>query len=67
VARRAIVEAWGAGGHGVRAVLTSAELAGFLSELLAEADLRAGPGPRPGPARTGRDLANGPQTWRSGP
>ncbi|MBW8481528.1 hypothetical protein [Actinomadura parmotrematis] len=41
VARRAVVEAWGAGGRGVRAVLTSAELAGFLEGLLADAE-RAG-------------------------
>lgn len=41
IARRAVLEAWGAGGHGVRAVLTSGELAGFLTELLREAE-RAG-------------------------
>lgn len=41
LARRAVVEAWGAGGRGVRAVLTSGELAGFLSDLLREAE-RAG-------------------------
>jgi hypothetical protein len=39
--RRAVVEAWGAGGRGVRAVLTSAELAAFLATLVAEAS-RAG-------------------------
>ncbi|MEU5880261.1 hypothetical protein [Spirillospora sp. NPDC047279] len=39
--RRAVVEAWGSGGRGVRAVLTSAELSGFLDELLTEAE-RAG-------------------------
>ncbi|WP_018653040.1 hypothetical protein [Actinomadura flavalba] len=38
IARRAVVEAWGAGGRGVRAVLTSGELAGFLAEVLAEAE-----------------------------
>ncbi|MCO5972152.1 hypothetical protein [Actinoallomurus soli] len=37
--RRAVVEAWGPDGHGVRAVLTSAELAGFLTALVAEARL----------------------------
>ncbi len=37
-ARRAVVEAWGSGGRGVRAVLTSSELAGFLEELLSEAE-----------------------------
>ncbi|MFI6517137.1 hypothetical protein ACIBF1_16405 [Spirillospora sp. NPDC050679] len=41
VARRAVIDAWGAGGRGVRAVLTSAELARFLGDLLAEAE-RAG-------------------------
>lgn len=37
IARRAVVEAWGAGGRGVRAVLTSGELSRFLHELLDEA------------------------------
>jgi hypothetical protein len=41
VARRAVIEAWGAGGRGVRAMLTSAELSGFLTDLLVEAE-RAG-------------------------
>ncbi|WP_433333795.1 hypothetical protein [Spirillospora sp. CA-294931] len=41
VARRAVIEAWGAGGRGVRAVLTSSELARFLADLLSEAE-RAG-------------------------
>jgi hypothetical protein len=41
VARRAVIEAWGAGGRGVRAMLTSGELVGFLDGLLAEAE-RAG-------------------------
>ncbi|MFD0685070.1 hypothetical protein [Actinomadura fibrosa] len=45
LARRAVVEAWGAGGHGVRAVLTSADLARFLADVLAEAE-RAGAGHR---------------------
>ncbi|MDL4772265.1 MULTISPECIES: hypothetical protein [Thermomonosporaceae] len=45
VARRAVLDAWGAGGRGVRAVLTSSELAGFLAEVLAEAE-RAGAGYR---------------------
>jgi hypothetical protein len=35
--RRAVVEAWGSDGHGVRAVLTSEELADFLSTLVYEA------------------------------
>src|SRR5690349_10109731 len=34
VARRAVIEAWGHNGSGVRAVLTSEELAGFLREVL---------------------------------
>jgi hypothetical protein len=46
VARRAVIEAWGAGGRGVRAVLTSTELAGFLTDLLAEAERTAGGGRR---------------------
>src|SRR5215469_3898000 len=32
--RRAVIEAWGAGGVGVRAVLTSAELVAFLDTVL---------------------------------
>ncbi|MFB4296026.1 hypothetical protein [Actinomadura sp. NTSP31] len=50
VARRAVIEAWGASGRGVRAVLTSADLARFLAGVLADAD-RAG---TPGHARRGR-------------
>jgi hypothetical protein len=34
--RRAVVDAWGDGGVGVRAVLDSSALAGFLTELLGE-------------------------------
>ncbi|WP_245974113.1 hypothetical protein [Thermomonospora umbrina] len=45
VARRAVIEAWGAGGRGVRAVLTSAELSRFLTTLLAETERQAGPCP----------------------
>ena len=37
LARRAVVEAWGADGCGVRAVLTSGELARFLTVLVSEA------------------------------
>jgi hypothetical protein len=37
IARRAVLEAWGASGRGVRAVLTSGELSRFLHELLEEA------------------------------
>jgi hypothetical protein len=41
LARRAVMEAWGSAGDGVRAVLTSAQLAVFLAEVLDEAE-RAG-------------------------
>ncbi|HEX2312489.1 MAG TPA: hypothetical protein VHJ17_02070, partial [Thermomonospora sp.] len=58
LARRAVLEAWGAGGRGVRAVLTSAELAAFLATLLAEAERQAGPCPRPEAFR-----ANRPRPW----
>jgi len=34
LSRRAVIEAWGAGGVGVRAVLTSAELVAFLDTVL---------------------------------
>jgi hypothetical protein len=37
--RRAVVEAWGPDGHGVRAVLTSGELSDLLTALVAEARL----------------------------
>jgi hypothetical protein len=56
IARRAVLEAWGAGGRGVRAVLTSGELAGFLAELLREAE-RAG--------ASYRDLTDGVVSRRS--
>lgn len=56
VARRAVLEAWGASGRGVRAVLTSSELAGFLTELLREAE-RAG--------ASYRDLIDGVLSRRS--
>lgn len=56
IARRAVLDAWGASGRGVRAVLTSGELAGFLAELLKEAD-RRGAGYR--------DLIDGVRTRRS--
>ncbi len=36
--RRAVIEAWGHGGVGVRAVLTSAELVAFLDTVLSETD-----------------------------
>ncbi|MFL6055554.1 MAG: hypothetical protein ACJ72W_22040 [Actinoallomurus sp.] len=37
--RRAVLEAWGTDGRGVRVVLTSAELADFLGTLVGEARL----------------------------
>jgi hypothetical protein len=39
--RRAVIEAWGASGIGVRAVLTSAELVAFLDTVLSEPDSAA--------------------------
>ncbi|MFI9557083.1 hypothetical protein [Nonomuraea endophytica] len=48
--RRAYVEAWGPGGVGMRAVLTSAELAVFVGVLVTEAEGCLG----------GRDLARNP-------
>ncbi|TDB88558.1 hypothetical protein E1264_10995 [Actinomadura sp. KC216] len=42
IARRAVIEAWGASGRGVRAMLTSADLARFLADLLAEAERSTG-------------------------
>ncbi|MER7210897.1 hypothetical protein [Streptosporangium sp. NPDC000239] len=38
LARRAFLEAWGQGGVGMRAVLTSAELGAFVDGLVAEAE-----------------------------
>ncbi|GAA3028908.1 hypothetical protein [Streptosporangium longisporum] len=50
--RRAVVEAGGDGGPGLRAVLTSAELGAFVGDIVAEAEDALGPY-RPGkPART---------------
>ncbi|MFI6817397.1 hypothetical protein ACIBG7_33715 [Nonomuraea sp. NPDC050328] len=48
--RRAYLEAWGTQGVGLRAVLSSSELAAFVGELLAEAEACLG----------GRDLARNP-------
>ncbi|MGW0804230.1 hypothetical protein [Nonomuraea sp. NPDC002799] len=50
VTRRAYVEAWGAGGVGMRAVLTSAELSAFVRDLVQEAE----------GCLEGRDLATNP-------
>lgn len=38
LARRAVVEAWGVSGRGLRATLTSSQLARFLGDLLEEAE-----------------------------
>lgn len=50
--RRAVIEAWGAGGVGVRAVLTSAELVAFLDTVLNGPDSAVA---------TGENLVAGPQ------
>jgi hypothetical protein len=47
LSRRAVIEAWGAGGIGVRAVLTSAELVAFLDTVLTGPEARALAGPEP--------------------
>lgn len=67
VARRAVLEAWGAGGRGVRAVLTSTELVRFLDGLLAEADrLQRRPQPRrTGPIPAVQTLAGAGRTGRN--
>lgn len=63
VIRRAVVEAWSATGNGLRALLTSGELAEFVSGLVAEAeDLLGGAisaaGERP-VSRSGGQAADG--------
>jgi hypothetical protein len=45
--RRAVIEAWGAGGVGVRAVLTSAELVAFLDTVLNGPDSAVATGETP--------------------
>jgi hypothetical protein len=57
LARRAVIEAWGEGGWGVRAILTSGEFEGFLADLLAEAE-RAG--------ASFRDIIDSPSIQRHG-
>jgi hypothetical protein len=52
LSRRAVLEAWGTGGIGVRAVLTSAELVTFLDTVLEEPGGVTLPGPAPGSAST---------------
>ncbi|MEV0148524.1 MULTISPECIES: hypothetical protein [unclassified Nonomuraea] len=60
--RRAFVEAWGTGGVGMRAVLTSAELASFVHALVAEADgcLATTAPRRRTPRRPDEDLTRNP-------
>ncbi|MGH3388662.1 MAG: hypothetical protein ACRDOO_07275 [Actinomadura sp.] len=57
LARRAVIEAWGEGGWGVRAILTSGEFEGFLADLLIEAE-RAG--------ASYRDIVDSPSIQRHG-
>ncbi|WP_254716107.1 hypothetical protein [Actinomadura sp. WMMB 499] len=66
VARRAVLEAWGAGGRGVRAVLTSTELVRFLDGLVVEADRlqRRPPSRRTGPVPAVQNLAGAGRTGR---
>src|SRR6266487_4069023 len=51
LSRRAVLEAWGDSGTGVRAVLTSAELVTFLDTVLSEPDVGA-PASSPSAVRT---------------
>jgi len=57
--RRAVIEAWGADGTGVRAVLTSAELVAFLDTVLTEPD-------GAGPAGAAVASANGDSGFSAG-
>ncbi|WP_307801978.1 hypothetical protein [Actinomadura violacea] len=66
VARRAVIEAWGASGRGVRAVLTSADLARFLAAVLADADRAGAPG-TPGMSGTSRTAGTARRGWTSRP
>src|SRR6266567_1625445 len=54
LSRRAVLEAWGGPGIGVRAVLTSAELVTFLDTVLAEPGGVPLAGPAPGSASAAR-------------
>src|SRR6266568_3117456 len=54
LSRRAVLEAWGGPGIGVRAVLTSAELVTFLDTVLAEPGGISLAGPAPGSAGAAR-------------
>lgn len=65
LSRRAVLEAWGDGGTGVRAVLTSAELVMFLDTVLSEPDGTALAG-QPPAARAAVDQPGRPSwpAWR---
>ncbi|MCG5216812.1 hypothetical protein [Streptosporangium sp. KLBMP 9127] len=62
--RRAIVEAWGAGGLGLRAVLTSAQLGEFLGELVTEVERCLGEGCGEPVRERGRNPVEGAGTSR---
>jgi hypothetical protein len=57
LSRRAVIEAWGADGTGVRAVLTSAELVAFLDTVLQEPEFAA---------QTGAELVSSQSAGQSG-
>ncbi|MCD0447881.1 hypothetical protein LO762_01525 [Actinocorallia sp. API 0066] len=57
VVRRAVVEAWDGAGRGVRAVLTSAQLARFVADLLDEAGQTGLEPMRPGRDRKNRETS----------
>ncbi len=56
LSRRAVLEAWGTGGIGVRAVLTSAELVTFLDTVLEEPDVMLDGLAPGGASTTGKQL-----------
>src|ERR1017187_1599400 len=65
LSRRAVLEAWGDSGTGVRAVLTSAELVTFLDTVLSEPDGTALAGTPPAAPATGDQPGRlGWPTWR---
>ncbi|MGA3154859.1 MAG: hypothetical protein ACLPN6_30140 [Streptosporangiaceae bacterium] len=67
--RRAVIEAWGAGGIGIRAVLTSAELVTFLDTVLREPDfagMTGSPSPGAEEARTEPGSSTSPMRRQRG-
>ncbi|HEY5016484.1 MAG TPA: hypothetical protein VIJ82_22855 [Streptosporangiaceae bacterium] len=64
--RRAVLEAWGAEGIGVRAVLTSAELVTFLDTVLRQPDgsVLARSAPVGGETASGKQGENASSLWR---